>query len=34
MVKVREDYPIQADGQVDLEAWLDRIEGRIDLPRS
>ena len=31
MVKVREDYPIQADGQVDLEAWLDRIEGRIDL---
>ena len=31
MVKVREDYPIQADGQVDLEAWLDRIESRIDL---
>ena len=31
MVKVREDYPLQADGQVDLDVWLDRIAARIDL---
>ncbi|PTQ89546.1 GTP diphosphokinase [Agitococcus lubricus] len=31
MVKVREDYPLQADGQVDLERWLNRIAVRVDL---
>jgi GTP pyrophosphokinase len=25
MVKVREDHPIAADGQVDIEAWIDRL---------
>lgn len=26
MVKVRQDHPIAEDGQVDIEAWLDRVE--------
>ena len=25
MVKVRQDHPIAADGQVDVEAWIDRL---------
>lgn len=25
MVKVRQDHPIAADGQVDIEAWIDRL---------
>ena len=25
MVKVRKDHPIAADGQVDIEAWIDRL---------
>lgn len=32
MVKVRQDHPIAADGQVDLEAWVDRLHGQ--LPKS
>ncbi len=31
MVKVREDYPLKADGSVDLDAWLARIEARVAL---
>src|SRR6218665_1587306 len=31
MVKVREDYPLKADGSVDLDAWLARIEARVTL---
>ena len=29
MVKVRQDHPIAADGQVDIEAWIDRLN-RLD----
>ncbi|HET8732072.1 MAG TPA: GTP diphosphokinase [Moraxellaceae bacterium] len=31
MVKVREDYPCTPDGQVDLDAWLARLEARVEL---
>lgn len=31
MVKVREDSPITAEGQVDLDAWLARIQSRVEL---
>lgn len=31
MVKVREDYPVTDDGQVDLACWLERISGRTEL---
>ncbi|HNA21221.1 MAG TPA: HD domain-containing protein, partial [Agitococcus sp.] len=31
MVKVREDYPMTADGAVDLELWLQRIAARVEL---
>ncbi len=31
MVKVREDYPQTADGQLDLDAWLARVAAKIDL---
>lgn len=31
MVKVREDYPIAADGNVDFEAWIARILGLVEL---
>ncbi len=27
MVKVRQDHPIAADGSVDIDAWLQRLEG-------
>ena len=26
MVKVRQDHPIAADGQVDIEAWINRLD--------
>lgn len=31
MVKVREDHPIAADGSIDLDAWLLRIEALVEL---
>ncbi|MES2919603.1 MAG: GTP diphosphokinase [Pseudomonadota bacterium] len=31
MVKVREDYPCSPDGQVDLDAWLVRLQSRVEL---
>lgn len=31
MVKVREDYPCSPDGQVDLDAWLARLQSRVEL---
>ncbi len=31
MVKVREDYPMTEDGQVDLSTWLARISSRTEL---
>ena len=31
MVKVREDYPLQADGEVNLDAWIDRIGTQVEL---
>lgn len=31
MVKVREDYPMTEEGQVDLSAWLARISSRTEL---
>lgn len=31
MVKVREDYPIRADGSVDLDVWLERLAARVEL---
>ena len=31
MVKVREDYPCSPDGQVDLDAWLLRLQSRVEL---
>jgi GTP pyrophosphokinase len=31
MVKVREDYPSTPDGQVDLDAWLARLQSRVEL---
>ncbi len=31
MVKVREDYPVTEDGQIDLSVWLARINGRTEL---
>jgi GTP pyrophosphokinase len=31
MVKVREDYPVKPDGSVDLDAWLERLQGRVEL---
>ena len=31
MVKVREDHPVFQDGTVDLEAWLDRVTGTVDV---
>lgn len=31
MVKVRQDYPLKADGTVDLDAWLERLEARVEL---
>jgi GTP pyrophosphokinase len=31
MVKVREDYPVTEDGQIDLSGWLARINGRTEL---
>lgn len=31
MVKVREDYPLREDGQVNLEAWIDRIGAQVEL---
>ncbi|MBU2967531.1 GTP diphosphokinase [Amphritea sp. 2_MG-2023] len=31
MVKVREDHPIQADGSVDLEMWLERLQEQVDV---
>lgn len=42
MVKVRQDHPIAADGQVDIEAWIDRLNShhtqtevtRIELVRA
>jgi GTP pyrophosphokinase len=30
-VKVREDQPVFRDGSVDLEAWLDRLEGKTPI---
>ncbi len=32
MVKVREEHPIQDDGQVDLDAWMARIEVATTFP--
>lgn len=31
MVKVREDYPTRADGNVDLDAWLARLQTKVEL---
>ena len=31
MVKVREDYPVKADGSVDLDVWLARLAARVEL---
>ena len=31
MVKVRADYPTLADGSVDVETWLDRVEDQVEL---
>lgn len=31
MVKVREDYPLSDDGQIDLSAWLERIRLRVEI---
>ncbi len=31
MVKVREDYPSRADGSVDLDAWLQRIQLKVEV---
>ncbi|MDI1300800.1 MAG: GTP diphosphokinase [bacterium] len=31
MVKVREDYPVKADGSVDLDAWLARLAASVEL---
>ncbi len=31
MVKVREDQPINADGQIDLDAWIAEIEHKVKL---
>lgn len=31
MVKVREDHPIHADGSVDLELWLDRLQEQVEV---
>lgn len=31
MVKVREDHPIHADGSIDLELWLERLQEQVDL---
>jgi GTP pyrophosphokinase len=31
MVKVREDYPLKADGSVDLDAWLLRVGAKVEL---
>lgn len=31
MVKVREDYPVTEDGQVDLSCWIERINSRTEL---
>ena len=31
MVKVREDYPVTEDGQIDLSCWLERINSRAEL---
>lgn len=31
MVKVREDYPVKADGSLDLDVWLARLAGRVEL---
>ncbi|MBB3168275.1 GTP diphosphokinase [Simiduia aestuariiviva] len=31
MVKVREDQPIKSDGQVDVEAWLSRLDAKVQL---
>ena len=28
MVKVRQDHPMAADGQVDIEAWIDRLNSQ------
>ncbi len=32
MVKVREDHPIKANGQVDVDAWIQNLAEQIDLP--
>lgn len=31
MVKVREDYPTRPDGNVDLDAWLARLQTKVEL---
>jgi GTP pyrophosphokinase len=31
MVKVREDYPHKADGTVDIDTWLTRIQAKVEL---
>lgn len=31
MVKVREDYPARDDGSVDLDAWLVRLQARVEV---
>lgn len=31
MVKVREDYPITHDGNVDLDAWIARLQTKVEL---
>jgi GTP pyrophosphokinase len=31
MVKVREDHPIRQDGSVDLELWLERVAGQVEV---
>lgn len=31
MVKVREDQPIKADGQIDLETWISELQTQVEL---
>ena len=31
MVKVREDHPIHADGSVDLDLWLERLQEQVEV---
>lgn len=32
MVQVRESHPVTADGSINLEAWLDRLQAELNIP--